>query len=189
MGKSAAGQGLVKRGLPVVDSDEIAREVCAPGEPALDEIRERFGSETLDSDGSLRRSELAKRVFGDDAARRDLEAILHPRIRTSWMAAAERWRSEGRVAGAVQIPLLYETHAEGEFDAVVCLACSRPIQMNRLLARGWDERQIAARIESQTPIGEKMERSDFVIWNDSGISELGEQLDRILRTLNIAATD
>lgn len=186
MGKSAAGEWFRTRGLPMTDSDQVAREVCAAGSPALNEIASRFGPEVIGEDGGLLRGELAKRVFDDARNRADLEAILHPRIRASWKAEAERWREDGRAVGAVQIPLLFETGAESEFDAVVCLACSPEVQRARLKDRGWDEEEAAQRIASQLPIREKMERSDFVVWNESGLLELGEQLERVLRVLGVA---
>lgn len=185
MGKSAAGDWLERRGLPVVDSDVVAREVCAPGTPGLAEIRDRFGPDAIGPDGGLLREEMARRIFGDEESRKALEAILHPKIRASWKAEAKRWRDERRAGGAVQIPLLFETAAENEFDAIVCLACSREIQKDRLKNRGWDEAQIARRIASQIPIEEKIDRADFVVWNESGLNELGEQLDRILRELGV----
>ncbi len=186
MGKSAAGEWFRTRGLPMTDSDRIAREVCAAGSPALGEIEARFGREVIGDDGGLLRGELAKRVFDDARNRADLEAILHPRIRAAWKAEAEGWREDGRAVGAVQIPLLFETAAESEFDAVVCLACSPEVQRARLKDRGWDEEEIARRIASQLPLGEKMERSDFVVWNESGLVELGEQLERVLSVLAVA---
>lgn len=186
MGKSAAGERLERRGLPVVDSDVIAREVCAPGTPALAEIRDRFGSDVIGPDGGLRRDEMARRIFGDEESRKALEAILHPRIRSAWKNKARQWRDDGQAGGAVQIPLLFETAAEDDFDSIICLACSSAIQKNRLMKRGWDEAQIARRIASQIPIDEKIDRANFVIWNESGLDELGEQLDRILRELGFA---
>ena len=186
MGKSAAGDWLQRRGLPVIDSDRVAREVCAPGSPALTEIAARFGPEVIGDDGSLLRNEMAKRVFGDDGKRAALEEILHPRIRSAWKAETQAWREAECIAGAVQIPLLFETGAENEFDAVVCLACSSPVQKARLLDRGWDEEQIGRRVAAQIPVKEKLERADFVVWNESGLEELGEQLERILRALGVA---
>lgn len=185
MGKSAAGDWLERRGLPMTDSDHIAREVCAPGTPALKELSDRFGADVIDEEGALRRDEVARRVFGDDEARADLEAILHPRIRAAWKAEARAWRDEGREAGFVQIPLLFETGAEEEFDSIVCIACSPEVQKRRLWGRGWDEEQISRRLGAQLPIGEKIERSGFVVWNESGLEELGDQLERVLRALGI----
>ncbi len=186
MGKSAAGGWLERRGLPVTDTDRVARDVCVPGSDALAEIRERFGPDVIAADGSLRRDALARLVFSDDEGRAALEAILHPRIRAAWKGEAQRWREEDRAAACVQIPLLFETGAEGEFEAVICVACSPEIQKPRLRGRGWDDAEISRRIGSQFGIAEKIARSQFVVWNESGFDVLGEQLDRVLTSLGIA---
>src|SRR5512137_799134 len=96
MGKSTSAQLLCDRGVPVVDTDDLARQVVAPGQPALAEVREAFGADVVGPDGQLRRDELAQRVFADAAARTRLEQILHPRIRALWRAQVETWRTEGR---------------------------------------------------------------------------------------------
>jgi len=186
MGKSAAGDWFQGRQAPTIDTDRVARDICAPGSAALAEIESCFGPEVIGADGGRRRDELAKRVFGNKEKRAALEAILHPRIRAAWQAETAGWRESGVAVGIVQIPLLFETNAEAEFDAVVCLACSPQVQKVRLLARGWNEEQIAGRIAAQISITEKMERSDFVIWNESGLQELGEQLQRVLSALGVA---
>ena len=95
------------------------------------------GAEIAGPDGQLRRDELARRVFADPAARRRLEDILHPRIRALWRAQVETWRADGRPLAVVVIPLLFETKAEAELDATICVACSAATQHQRLLARGW----------------------------------------------------
>src|SRR2546425_4383411 len=123
MGKSTAADLLRKRGLPVVDSDVIARHVVEPGEPALAEVQRLFGGEIVGTDGQLRRDELARRVFTDAEARRRLEGILHPRIRAVWQAQLESWRVEGRPAAIAVIPLLFETAGARHFDATICVAC------------------------------------------------------------------
>lgn len=126
MGKSTAAKLLAERGLPVLDTDTIAREIVAPGQPALAEITARFGPAILTPDGHLDRARLADLVFADSAARQQLEAILHPRIRAVWIQQTEIWRSEGRPTAIVVIPLLFETAAETSLDATVCIACSPP---------------------------------------------------------------
>ena len=115
MGKSTAGELLKARGLPIVDTDDLAREIVEPGQSALEEIHARFGPAVLGFDGRLNRSELAKIVFADIDARKDLESILHPRIRNVWMNHAEKWRNDGRSVGFVVIPLLFETNAAQAF--------------------------------------------------------------------------
>src|SRR5262245_59446555 len=92
MGKSACANLLKARSVPVVDTDQLARDVVRPGEPALQELRQLFGSGIINEGGELRRSELARLVFADKQARLRLEAILHPRIREKWRAQVELWR-------------------------------------------------------------------------------------------------
>lgn len=196
MGKSTAAALLAKEGVTIVDTDVLARQLVEPGQPALAEIQRAFGPEVLAADGSLRRDVLARRVFSDPIARRTLEAVLHPRIRELWQMQLAEWRStlEQSLASAdrgglfcVVIPLLFETHAEHEFDATVCLACSSATQHQRLSSRKWSADQITQRIQSQLPIDEKMARADYVVWNESSREILAAQLDRILRRASSAA--
>ena len=180
MGKSMSARLLRERGVPVVDTDELARLVVQAGEPALAEIQKQFGTEMVGPDGQLRRDALARLVFADPAARKKLEAITHPRIRKLWLAQVEAWRQDGRNAGAVVIPLLFETNAEGEFDAVVCVACTAATQRQRLTGRGWSAQQIEQRIAAQLPIEQKLAKSNFVVWTEGDFESHAEQLRRIL---------
>jgi dephospho-CoA kinase len=182
MGKSTAGEFLRQRGVSVIDTDEIARAIVEPGQPALQEIQDTFGGALIGDDGSLQRGELARLVFSDLAARRKLEAILHPRIRTEWLATVETWRSEQRPIGAVIIPLLFETKAETFFDATVCFACSYTTQQARLGSRGWKPEQIQQRRDAQWHIDKKMLLSDYVIWTEGALDVLAEQLRRVFRS-------
>ncbi len=181
MGKSTAAEILRQRGVALTDSDIIARQVVEPGQPALSEIARAFGAEMLDGAGRLRRDELARRVFADQAAREQLEAILHPRIRAVWQAQVATWRAAGCAAGVAVIPLLFETHAQSHFDATVCLACSAATQRARLLARGWTPEQIDQRTRAQWPIEKKMSLADYVVWTEGSLDVLAEQLARIVR--------
>lgn len=185
MGKSTAAALLRARGLPVVDTDELARELVEPGQPALAEIRAAFGSEVFDSLGRLRREPLARIVFADETRRRELEGILHPRIRTAWRAQVDVWCAAGRPGAVVVIPLLFETGAVGEFDATVCVACTAASQRERLLARGWSEEEIGRRLAAQWPIERKLAAADFVVWAEGGLDLTTAQLDRILRRLGL----
>lgn len=180
MGKSTAAELLRKRGLPVVDSDLIARELVAPGQPALAEIAAQFGQDLIGADGALRRDVLARRVFADDAQRRKLEAILHPRIRQTWQARARQWCAEGRRRGVAVVPLLYEVGVDNEFDRIVCVACSAATQRERLRPRGWTDQDIAQRQQAQWPVEKKMALADFVVWSEGGLDVLVAQLDRVL---------
>ncbi|SPE61361.1 Dephospho-CoA kinase [Verrucomicrobia bacterium] len=201
MGKSTAAQLLRSQSIPVVDTDDLARQVVEPGQPALAEIQEKFGSEMIGPNGQLRREALAQRVFSDDAARQTLENILHPRIRQLWRAQVAEWkaqlplpRGEGRVRAAqsralavVIIPLLFETKAQDEFDATVCLACSAATQQQRLLARGWSLEQIRQRLRAQWPVEQKMALADFVVWTEAGLDVHAAQLARIILYINSAS--
>jgi dephospho-CoA kinase len=180
MGKSTAATFLRGRGLPVEDTDETSRQLTRPGEPALREIVDRFGAGLLDARGELRRDALAALVFSDPERLRELEAILHPRIREHWQSQAARWRSDGRNVGAVVIPLLFETRAESEFDAVVCLACSEGTQRHRLAARGWSDAEISRRLSRQWTVAEKIAKSEFVVWTDVPEPEHFAQWEEIL---------
>ena len=180
MGKSTAGQLLRQRGVEVADTDEIARQLTEPGQPALQEIGQRFGPLVLSPDGRLNRAELARVVFADAGARADLEAILHPRIRAAWEAEAEGWRAAGRGRGAILIPLLFETGAAPRFDAVVCVACSEASQWQRLRQRGWTDGQIRQRLAAQWPVEKKIAHSDFVVWTDTTLEAHAAQWERVV---------
>ena len=97
--------------------------------------------------------------------------------------ARRDWRSSGRLAGVVVIPLLFETHAAGEFETVLCAACTRGSQQQRLAARGWTAPEADARLRAQCPVEEKIDKSDFVIWTEGGLAVTRAQVDRVVRQL------
>ena len=186
MGKSTVASLIEKRGVEVVDTDQLARKVVEPGQPALGKIEELFGAGVISADGALNRPELARRVFGSEVTRRQLEAILHPKIRELWKAKIEEWRQSGTQSGAVVIPLLYETKAEANFDFIVCVSCSKETQEKRLIDRKMTSDQIRQRNDAQMPIEQKMEKADYVIWNEGDLSLAEEQIDKIFKTEEIA---
>ncbi|MGA2280504.1 MAG: dephospho-CoA kinase [Verrucomicrobiota bacterium] len=179
MGKSTAAEFLRARGAQIVDTDELARQLVQPGQPALAEIQTEFGKKVIAPDGQLRRKELAEIIFADAVARKKLETILHPRIRERWLAQVEIWRQENRALAIVVIPLLFETRAESHFDKIICVACSAATQRERLRARGWTPEQIQQRLAAQLPIEEKIARADFVVWTDGALDAYAQQLERI----------
>jgi len=180
MGKSTAAELLAKNGAKVSDSDTLSREFVEPGQPALVEIVDVFGDRVLREDGSLNRSMVGDMVFGDLAAREKLEAVLHPRIREAWQARLDGWAIAGERLAVVVIPLLFETQAESYFDMIVCVACSSKAQQKRLQARGWTDGQIEQRLAAQMEIGEKMKRSDYIVWTDGPIEVQAAQWDALL---------
>jgi dephospho-CoA kinase len=179
MGKSTVADLLRDRGWRVVDTDQLARQAVASGQPGLREIAAEFGAAMLNARGELRREALARLVFSDPVARRRLEALLHPRIRELWQAEAKLWQADGANQGVVVIPLLFETGAETELDATMCVACSAATQQTRLRERGWSDEEIAARNRAQWPVEKKMARATFVLWNEAGLDVLRAQLDRL----------
>lgn len=180
MGKSTAARILQEQGIAVVDTDDLARLVVQPGQPALDEICQTFGTDLQDSSGQLRRDALAQIVFADPAARAKLETITHPRITELWRQQFQAWRNEGRAVAVVVIPLLFETKVEADFDAVICLACSEATQSRRLAVRGWSPEQIQQRLAAQLPVADKMSRARFVVWTEGEVDSTARQLAKII---------
>ena len=182
-GKSAAEQWLRQRGVPVIDTDLLARQIVEPGQPALQDIQRAFGDAVVGPDGRLRREDLARVVFADSAARQKLERVTHPRIRELWSKQIKSWRAERRPLAVVIIPLLFEVGVEREWDATVCFACSAATQRQRLLERGWKPLEIEQRLAAQWSIERKMAKADFVVWTEGGLEILGEQLARIFHAV------
>jgi dephospho-CoA kinase len=183
MGKSTAAGFFLQQGVRVLDTDELARQLVQPGQPALAEIQNVFGGKIISADGRLRRDELAKIVFADAVQRKKLETILHPRIRERWLSQIETWRKEDCALAIVVIPLLFETGAESHFEKIICVACSPATQHERLAARDWNTEQIQQRIAAQLPVEQKIVRSQSVIWTEGALEVHREQVDKILSRL------
>lgn len=179
MGKSTAAGIFLTLGVRVIDTDELARQLVQPGQPALALIQAEFGSSFITGGGELNRDELARLVFADDSARKKLENILHPRIRESWLAQVELWKNEKAPLGIVVIPLLFETLAEAHFNRIICVACSSATQRERLLARGWSPAHMLRRIATQWPVELKMARSDFVLWTEGVLETTTAQVMKV----------
>jgi dephospho-CoA kinase len=184
-GKSHVLRRLATLGVPTIDADRLSREAVEPGTPALDAIARHFGPDVLDANGALNRRGLGDRVFADAAARRDLEAIIHPAV----YDAIAAWRAQLQAAGhayvaVADIPLLYETGREGDFDRVIVTRCTPDQQLARLRARdGLTEDEARQRLTAQWPVDEKAARADFVIETSGSIDETDRQVDRVLAAL------
>ena len=181
MGKSTCGALARKFGVKLVDTDNLARDLVEPGQTALVEISQAFGKELLDGAGRLRRELLAERVFSNTSLRRQLEAILHPKIQERWTAQFDQWRINGADQAAVVIPLLFETNTAHLFDLVICVACSEQTQRERVADRGWSLAELSRRQAAQLPVSEKMARATHVIWAEGKLTVHALQLQRILR--------
>lgn len=179
-GKSHVAARLRQHGVPVVDADVLAREAVAPGSPGLAAVVARFGSGVLRQDGSLDRSALAAQVFADPVARRDLEALVHPVVRRLIDAFFAALPHETACAVA-EIPLLYETGRDADFDAVIVAACAPETQLARVMARdGASAEEAARRIAAQWPLARKRARADYVIDTEGSLAETDAQVDRLV---------
>jgi dephospho-CoA kinase len=183
-GKSTVADMFAELGVPVIDTDVIAREVVAPGEPALAEISARFGKHMIDASGNLDRGAMRKLIFSDEQARQDLEAILHPRI------GAETRRQSEAADGPYQIivvPLLTGSALRNFVDRVLVVDCDEERQVERLLARDAESVEQARRIlAAQASREDRLAIADDVINNDHSLAHLRDQvadMDREYRRL------
>ncbi|MFA9428862.1 dephospho-CoA kinase [Egicoccus sp. AB-alg2] len=183
-GKSTVARRLAELGAPVIDADQVAREVVAPGEPALAELAERFGGHLVDARGDLDRAGLAAIVFVDDEARRDLDRIMHPRIAARIAeriaALAANWDRPGPPLAVVDHPLLIETGQAGRFDAVVVVLAPEEERVRRLVEqRGLDEGDARARVAVQCSDEERRRAATHVIVNDGDLRALVAAVDDV----------
>ncbi|WBB67370.1 dephospho-CoA kinase [Micromonospora sp. WMMD812] len=177
-GKSAVAARLVERGAVLIDSDQAAREVVAPGTPGLAEIVEAFSPRVLAADGSLDRAALGAIVFGDEAARRRLEAITHPRVRAR---AAELAAAAAPDAVVVNdVPLLVEVGLASTYHLVVVVQTAVPIRLERLArARGMDRAEAERRIAAQADDARRRAAADVLLTNDGSLPELHAAVDAL----------
>lgn len=183
-GKSTVAAELARLGAHVVDADVVAREVVAPGEPALSEIADRFGSDVLHDDGTLDRGALAAVVFADDDARADLDAITHPRIGERIAARladlADHERGDGPVIAVVDHPLLVETGQADDFPAVIVVTAPVETRVRRLQeGRGIDPEDARARIASQTSDEVRRAVATHVVDNSGDLADLRAQVGEV----------
>ena len=175
-GKSLAGEFFQELGAVVIDSDQLARDVIERGTEGFDEVIARFGDEVLDG-GEIDRTKLAAVVFNDESARRDLEEIIHPKVRELATKIAARVSNNGVVIN--QIPLLFETQGAGRFDLVIAITSNLDLRKARLTERGLKAYEIESRIKAQATDEERASIANFVIRNDGSIDEL----ERAIRDL------
>lgn len=167
-GKSTVADFFEALGVPIVDTDVIAREIVEPGKPALDEIRDAFGDVVIAEDGSLDRARLREIVFADDARRTELESILHPRIRN--VADQQATLASGPYV-IIVIPLLFESPMKDAMDRILVVDCSEETQLRRLTERDKESEEQARRIiAAQASRTERLSIADDVISNDNNLT-------------------
>lgn len=193
-GKSTVAAVFAERGCPIIDADQVAREVVEPGEPALEELTERFGSSVVRRDGSLDRPRLAAIVFEDAEARADLEHITHPRVAARIaeriaLLAAEPGADPARVV-VVDHPLLVETAQASRFDAVVVVEAPEDVRVSRLAdERGMDPADARARIRVQADDDARRAVATHVIDNGGDLATLRAQAAEVHDDLVARATE
>jgi dephospho-CoA kinase len=183
-GKSYVAGRLREAGVPIVDADLLAREVVLPGTPALAAIRKRFGPDAVRRDGTMDRIRIAQVVFKDKRARLDLEAIIHPAVIKAVNDFFNTLPKRTPFAVA-DIPLVFETGREKDFDAIVVVACPREMQLQRLMERNKLSKEDAERrLAAQLPIDQKVKKATYVISNDGTFENTNAQVDALIQKLN-----
>ncbi len=185
-GKSLVAEYFRAAGVPVIDTDDLAREVVAPGQPAWQRLRETFPPDCFLSDGQVARAALATLVFADPTARRVLEAITHPAI----YAEVDRQVSTLQHASppapliVVVVPLLFETGAEARFDLIVVVyARDEQVRARLTQQRGYTLAEAEARIAAQLPLAEKLHRADYLLDNTGTPEQTRAQVAQLLDRL------
>jgi dephospho-CoA kinase len=186
-GKSYCLDRFARLGAKTIDADVLARDAVAAGSPGLDAVIRRFGREVVGPDGQLDRPALGRIVFDDAEARRDLEAIVHPVVHAGisrWLASL----SDGKTIAIADIPLLFETDRDRDFDAVIVIACTADRQLVRLRERGLSMDEAHHRIAAQMPLEEKTRRADYVIDTSGAFADTDTQINQVWTTLTARAS-
>ena len=176
-GKTTVANFFADLGIAVIDTDVIARDVVAKGAPALAQIRADFGDAVFNDDGVLDRKAMRKLVFSDDSKRRQLEAILHPRIREAAVVQAQAVTGPYMI---IVVPLLVESPMKALVDRVLVVDCSEDVQLKRLMARDTEnEAQARRMIAAQASRDERRAIADDVLLNDTDLDETRRQVDAL----------
>ena len=177
-GKSTVAGMLARRGAAIIDADELARDVVEPGQPALDAIVRRFGADVLQPDGTLDRAGLGGLVFSDEAARRDLERITHPRIAELMQQRIAESFAHDAPAVIADIPLLFENRRQDMFEGVLLVWAPRSVQLKRMQERdSLDEAAAESRLAAQMNIDDKRALAGWIIDNSGALSATQRQTD------------
>jgi len=185
-GKSTAAKFFGALGVPILDSDQIARDVVEPGQPPLERLIERFGHKILTPDGHLDRPALRDIVFSDPKARADLEALTHPAIGAAMEA---RSAAAGGPYQILVIPLLVEKNLASHVNRVLVVDCEEELQVRRLRNRdGSTSAQVEAILKAQAPRAARLKAADDIIHNDTDMSAVRDQVAALhARYLEFAA--
>lgn len=184
-GKSTVSNFLKQKGYPIVDADQIARDVVAPGSNGLRCIRQAFGTDVVDTDGHLNRQRLGKIVFQSPKQMARLNHVMQPLIRAAVLQQIKYLKHQGATLIFLDIPLLFEQHYEALCDQVMVVTVDARTQRERLMRRNsYSEREAMDQINSQMSLADKVKRADVVIDNNSDINRTHHQVEEWLMTVS-----
>ncbi len=180
-GKSSVAEMFEAYGIPVVSADELSRMVVAKGSESLTAVQAAFGDEVLDENGELDRQAMARIVFSDATRRRELEAILHPRIRERFEQVLDALEKAGHEVVVYEVPLLFEKKLQGDMHAVVLVTASTDTRVARVMSRDTSTReQVLARMNAQMSEAEKRKLADYVIDNEGDLDDLRREVEIVI---------
>ncbi|KGX93393.1 dephospho-CoA kinase [Pontibacillus halophilus JSM 076056 = DSM 19796] len=180
-GKSTVASMIKDMNIPVIDADELSREVVEPGEAAYQQIKETFGEGVFQTDGFLDRKALGRIIFNDEEKRKQLNDIVHPAVRERMLEKRDDYVEQGTRAVVLDIPLLFESGLSHYVDRTLVVAVDEDTQLKRLMERDESTREEAlSRINAQIPISEKAEMADAAIDNSDTKEQTLQQLQSIL---------
>ena len=184
-GKSYVRARIAARGVLTLDADAIVHRLFTGGSDVTAEVRRRFGTSVVRHDGAVDRQALGRIVFADASARRDLEAIVHPRVYERIAEWADAQAREGAPWVLVDIPLLFETGRDRAFDRVIVAACSPEEQVRRMMQRdGLGDAAALARLAAQWPIADKVRRATDVVDTGGTFEDTDRQVDGVCREMD-----
>jgi dephospho-CoA kinase len=187
-GKSTVASRLRALGVPVIDADQVARDVVEPGTPGLAAVIEAFGADLLQADGTLDRAKLGERVFADAAERRKLNAIMHPLIGAATATRIAELAGRGETVACYEAALLVENGVADMFRPLVVVSVPVPVQVARAMARDHaTEAQARARIAAQLPLASKVAAADFVIDNSGAPRDTERRTDEVVAAIRKSA--
>ena len=183
-GKSTVAKWMLQDGILVLDADQIVRELQQPGTPLLKEIEAQFGNRVITKDGQLDRPALGALIFGDEALRRQLDRLIHPRVKERLIQGVADAKIQGKSLVVLDVPLLFETGFDALVDEVVVVYAPQDIQLKRLMGRdGIDQHFAIKKIGSQGSLEEKKERARYVLDNGGSLDDLKKQYEELINEI------
>jgi len=180
-GKSTVARLFRERGIPVVDADQIAKEVVKKGSTGLESVLSHFGRDLTDAQGNLDRKKLGRIVFGSPGKLTELEKILHPEIKLQTARLKKQLQDQGHSVAVYDVPLLFEKNMIKDFDAIIVVTIPEKEQIRRLKERDQlSDQDIQDRLRTQLPMAHKEERAHYVIKNEGSIEDLEKSVRQVL---------